>query len=67
MVCIMESNMALHIDHQQILCYHMETYRSIMIGHSCFHSPDYLVVQGWIRAALLYPTNIQLAGVNIHC
>ena len=45
----------------------MDVYRSIMIGHSYFQSPDYLVIQGCIRATLFYPANIQLDRLNVHC
>ena len=32
--------MALHIDYQNILYYYMDTYNSIMMGHSYFQSSD---------------------------
>ena len=59
-------NMALHIDDQLILCDHTDAYRSNMMGCSYCGMPNYLIVQGWIRAMLLYPTNIYLAGLNVH-
>ena len=59
--CITSGNMAQHIDDQHFLYYHTDTYQSIMMGHGYFQSPYYLVMQGWIRVMLLYPTNIQLA------
>ena len=41
-------------------------YRSIMLV-CIFICPDYLIVQKWVRATLIYPTNIILAGPNVHC
>ena len=42
-------------------------YRLVLLRHSYFTSPDHLVFLGWIRATLQHPTNILLAGPNIHC
>ena len=44
----------------------MVIFMSLMKGHNYFRSPDYLVVQGWITAMLLYPTNIHFAEPNVH-
>ena len=63
MQCIIGVYMALHIDDQHILYYHIDTYRSNMLG--C--SPDYLVAQGWITSMLLYPPNIHLTWPNVNC
>ena len=49
-----------------MLSYYLNVYRSIMMGYTYFRSPDYLVVQGLIRATLLYPTKIYLARSNAH-
>ena len=59
---ITAGNMALHIDDQQNLYYHMDAYRSVMMEHSSFQSPEYLAVQEWITAMCIYPTNIHLAS-----
>ena len=66
-IWITNSNMALYIHDQHILYYHMDAYWSIMMWQSYFLHPNYLVVQRWIRATLIYPTNIILAGPNLHC
>ena len=66
MECITDSYMALHIDDQHILYYHMHMHRSNMMGCSYFQSPDFVVVKGWIRALFLYQIVIQLTGPNIH-
>ena len=59
--------MAVCINDNHILCYNMDAFRSTMIGCSYFICPNYLVAKGWIRAMLLHPTNILLAGPNVHC
>ena len=64
---ISHKNIALHISDNHILYYHMDAYRSIMMGHSYFKSPTYLVVQGWIRSKQQDPNDIQLAGAYVHC
>ena len=64
--CITGGNIALYFDDQYILYYHMETHQSSVMGYRYFQSPEYLVGQEWIRAILLYPTNIQLASPNVH-
>ena len=66
MACVVGSNMAPYINDQHILYYHKDTFWSLMMGHSYFQSPDYLVFQGWIIAMLLHPTNIKPAGLNVH-
>ena len=66
MQCITGSNVALYIDDQHILYYHMDAHRSIMMGHSYCQSYCYLVIQGTIRAMLLYPNSIQVAKLHIH-
>ena len=66
MECVVGSNIALHINDNEILCYNKDMFRSVVLGHSYFESLDYLFVQGWIRAMLLPPTNIELAGLNVH-
>ena len=53
MECITGANMALHIDDQHILYYHMDAYMSRMLEHGCCQSPNYLAIQGWIRSTLL--------------
>ena len=50
--------MALYINDQHILYYHIDAYQSLTMGHSYFESSDYLVVQRLIRPTILYPTNI---------
>ena len=56
--CIIGSNMAIYINNNHILYYHMDAYRYIMLG--CNTSSDYLVIQGWIRTTLLYSAIILL-------
>ena len=58
--------MRLHINDNHTLCYHMYVYRLIMWGCRYFTSSDYLVVQGWMTAMHIHPTNILLAGPNIN-
>ena len=60
------TKIALYINDSHIIYYHMDGFRSVILGHSYFTSPDYLVVQGWIRAMLLYSTNIVLEGPNFY-
>ena len=64
---IIGSNMALHISDNHIQFYHMDVYRSIMLGCKYLTSPDYSVVQGWIRAVLLHPTYSLLLVPDVHC
>ena len=42
--CIIGSNMALYINFNHTLHYHMDAFRLTMFGHIYFISPDYLVV-----------------------
>ena len=56
----------MNINNNNIPVYHMDMYQSIMLEHRYFTSADYLAVQGFITAMLLYPTNILLAGQNFH-
>ena len=53
MECIKKANKALYINGSHILYYHIDLYRSTMLGHSYFTSPDYLVVQECIRALII--------------
>ena len=55
-------NMALYINDNHILYYHMGMHCWVMLG--C--TPEYLVVQGWIRATLIHSTNIEIFGQNVH-
>ena len=60
--CTIGSNMALYINDNHPLCYHMPVSRLNMLEHSYFISPEYLVLQ----AMVISPTNIILVGPNIH-
>ena len=55
---IANSYMALHVIDNDILYYHMNVYMLITLAYSSFTSPDYVAIQWWIKALLLYPTNI---------
>ena len=67
MGCITGGNMALYLNEKYTLFYyHVDAYRSIILECSYFTCPDYLVVQVCIRAMLLHPINILLAGPNIY-
>ena len=59
--CLASSNMALYINNNLALDYHMDADRLTMLGYNYFISPDYLVVNGWIRAMLLSASTM-LAG-----
>ena len=58
--------MALHIDNNHILYYHMDVLWSNILGHSYFASHDYLALQRWIKAMFLYPNNTALEEPNIY-
>ena len=60
------SNITLHISDRNILYYHRNAYWLIMQGYSYFASPDYSVVQVWITATFLHPTNTLLTRPNVH-
>ena len=45
---------------------YMDAYSTVRMQCSYFQSLDYLIVQECSRGTLLYPTNIQLAGPNVH-
>ena len=58
--------MAPYINDNHILYYSMDTYRLLTLCCNYFTSPDYLVVQVWIRAIFLHPTKIIIAGTIFH-
>ena len=60
--CIIDSDMALYINGNHILYYCIDSFIITILEYSYFKSPDCLVVQGWIRATLFFPTSIILAG-----
>ena len=64
--CIISSKMALYINNNHILYYHMDAVRSYLLGHTYFTSPDYLVVQRWIRATLPSSSNTILDGKIVY-
>ena len=45
--------MALYINDNHILYYHMNTVKFSRSENSCFICPDYLAAEGWIRGILL--------------
>ena len=59
---VMNSNIASYINDNQILYCHVEVHSSIILGHSYFTSPDYLVMPARISPTLLHPNSTVLAG-----
>ena len=64
--CITGGNMDLYIKVNHILYYHMDAFRSTVLGHTYFIIPDYLVVKVWVRATLLSLANTILAEPNVY-
>ena len=60
------SNMPFYINDNLILHYHMDAFKSTMLQCRYLVCPDYMVVQGWIRATLLSPTDTILARPSSH-
>ena len=61
----MAVNMAILINDRLIIFTHMDVNHSTMLGQSFLSNPAYLVVQGWIRPTVLFPSFIGLTGTNI--
>ena len=51
-----------YVKDNHILYYHMDVVWSVVSRHNYFTSTNHFVVQGWIRATPLYPTNTVLEG-----
>ena len=66
MECIIGGNFTLHTNDNLLLYYHIDAYKSLMLGQRYFKSSNNLVVQEWIRvrATLLYPVSIEWARPN---
>ena len=58
-------NMILLMNDAHITYCHMNTFWSVGFAWSYFSYPDYLIVQYWIHAVILFPDSVTLQGMNI--
>ena len=64
---IITVNMALHMNNAYINHCHMDTTWSVGLAWSHLSHPDYLVIQCWVYATILFLDSITTTGPCVHC
>ena len=65
-MCFVATNITLNMNDHHIVLHKMGCLMLIMLGCSCFASPDYLILNAWIRATVLFPSFSDLTSTDIH-